>query len=303
MKNNSRNADTMLGWSSALEASAPARFDSRRASDNRRTSQIIAAYLQTSDELEACDLLATVQYRGGHEELHTGVSLLNSSDPRERIAGAAILGQLGWQDRTFLKESVDALLCALRDPDSQVVESALFALGHRADPRALDELLRFVDYPSADMRYASVRALMPHDTPRVVDALAKLSRDSDRDVRNWATFALGSQLESSSPPLRAALLERLTDEDPEIRGEALLGLARRGETSIVSALQRELDGELHGEWAAEAAASLGDPRLLPALRRLHARLECQDAAGFRSTVQSAITACEGKLGGGTLTLQ
>jgi len=101
MKNNSRNADTMLGWSSALEASAPARFDSRRASDNRRTSQIIAAYLQTSDELEACDLLATVQYRGGHEELHTGVSLLNSSDPRERIAGAAILGQLGWQDRTF----------------------------------------------------------------------------------------------------------------------------------------------------------------------------------------------------------
>jgi HEAT repeats/tRNA-splicing ligase RtcB/Ubiquinone biosynthesis protein COQ7 len=130
-----------------------------------------------------------------------------------------ILAQLGWQDRTFLEESVDALLCALRDPDDEVVQSAIFALGDRASPRAIEALLPFVEHPCADFRYASVHGLMPHDTPTVVDALIKLCRDADRDVRDWATFTLGSQFESDSPSLRAALHERLTDADPEIRGE------------------------------------------------------------------------------------
>jgi HEAT repeat protein len=52
---------------------------------------------------------------------------------------------------------------------------------------------------------------MPHDTPAVVDALIRLCCDADRDVRDWATFTLGSQFESDSPSLRAALHERLTD--------------------------------------------------------------------------------------------
>ncbi len=127
------------------------------------------------------------------------LALLASKDPRERAAAAEILGQLGWQDRTFLDESVDALLGALSDADGHVLESVIFALGHRADPRVIEELLAFVDSPSAEIRYAVVHGLMPHDEPKVVDALAKLSRNFDRDVRNWATFALGSQFESSSP--------------------------------------------------------------------------------------------------------
>jgi hypothetical protein len=31
---------------------------------------------------------------------------IQQTDPRERVAGADILSQLGWQDRTFLEESV-----------------------------------------------------------------------------------------------------------------------------------------------------------------------------------------------------
>jgi hypothetical protein len=79
-------------------------------------------YLKNSNDSDEVDLLAIVQYRGGPEEFRAGLALLASSDPRERVAGADILAQLGWQDRTFLEESVDALLCALRDPDDQVVQ-------------------------------------------------------------------------------------------------------------------------------------------------------------------------------------
>jgi len=231
------------------------------------------------------------------------MELLASKDPHERAVGADVLAQLGWRDRTFLEESVDALLHALSDSDPSVVQSAIFALGHRASPRAIDALMQYVDHPSADLRYAAVHGLMPHDTPGVVEALARLSRDDDRDVRDWATFALGSQIESDSETLRAALHERVSDTDPEVRGEALRGLARRRDTSIASAVQRELEGEFHGDWAVEAAALLGDPRFLPALRELSERFSGKDAVYFRESVQDAIAACEGRRPKGIQTIQ
>lgn len=135
---------------------------------------------------------------------------------------------------------------------------------------------------------------MPHDMPTVVQALTKLSRDVDRDVRDWATFTLGRQFESDSPSLRAALHERLTDADPEIRGEALVGLACRGDTSIAPMVQRELEGEFHGDWAIEAAELLGDPQFLPALKGLRERLDGRDIEYFRERMQNAISACESR---------
>ena len=126
-----RRADTSTYWSSAIVATCTRRPDAPQASDTRSTLEIIAAYLQSSDDSDEADLLAIVQYRGGPEEFRAGLALLASSDSRERVAGADILGQLGWQDRTFLEESVDALLRALRDPVDEVVLSAIFALGHR----------------------------------------------------------------------------------------------------------------------------------------------------------------------------
>jgi HEAT repeat protein len=135
---------------------------------------------------------------------------------------------------------------------------------------------------------------MPHDLPAVAAALAKLSRDSDRDVRNWATFALGSQFESKSPTLCEALQERVSDPDPEVRGEALPGLARRADVSIAPSVQLELDGEFHGDWAVEAAGLLADPRFIPALKGLLVRLKGEDAVYFRGSIESAIAACEGR---------
>ena len=294
MKDNRRRAETAPYWNSAVEVTGPRRSDHRRASDTRSTSELIAAYLQTPDDSEAADLITTIQYRGGAEEFRQGFALMANKNARERAAGAEILGQLGWQDRTFLEESVDALLGALIDTDDHVLQSVIFALGHREDPRAIDALLPFVDHPSADIRYAAVHGLMPHDVPNVVTAVAKLSRDSDRDVRNWATFTLGSQFESKSPKLCDALQERVSDPDPEIRGEALLGLARRGDVSIAPIVQRELEDEFHGDWAVEAAGLLADPRFLPNLKGLLDRLDGENAVYFRGSVESAIAACEGR---------
>jgi HEAT repeat protein len=303
MTDKPRRADTSPYWESAIVATGNRRADDPHASDTRSTSEIIAAYIDGQRNEDATGSLATVHYRGGPEEFRAGLELLSSTDPHERAAGADVLAQLGWRDRTFLEESVDALLRALRDPEDSVVQSAIFALGHRESPRAITALLPFVEHRCADFRYAAVHGLMPHDTPIVVDALTKLLRDADRDVRDWATFTLGSQFESDSPALRAALRERVEDSDPEIRGEALRGLARRGDKTIAPAILRDLEGEFHGDWAVEAAALLGDSQFLSALRDLHARLRGENAVYFRGSVESAIAACEGRRAEDNLTLQ
>jgi len=94
MTDKPRRADTSPYWASAVVATSTRQADDPRASDARSTSEIIAAYLQRSDESGAGDLLATVHYRGGPEELRAGLTLLASEDPRERAAGADVLAQL-----------------------------------------------------------------------------------------------------------------------------------------------------------------------------------------------------------------
>ena len=49
----------------------------------------------------------------------------------------------------------------------------------------------------------------------------------DDEIRDLATFGLGTQLNDDSAEIRDALAARLTDEHVDTRHEALIGLARR----------------------------------------------------------------------------
>src|SRR4029077_14951716 len=105
-----------------------------------------------------------------------------------------------------------------------------------------------------DVRYGVVFALMGHEDRQALETLAELTRDPEAHVRDWATFALGSQAEADTPELREALVSRLADEDDDTRGEALVGLARRGDWRVLTALRRELESGSVGSLAVEAAA-------------------------------------------------
>jgi HEAT repeat protein len=290
-----KRADTEAYWASSVIGEGRRDAGDPRASDSRTTGEIIGTYIEAQRKDDATASLSTVHYRGGDTEFLAGIRLLASDDPVERVVGADVLAQLGWEDQAFLDESVDALLAALSDHDDSVVESVIFALGHRASPCAIPALLPFVEHDSTELRYAVVHGLMPHDTPVVVEALSKLSTDADRDIRDWATFTLGSQFESDSALLRKALKDRLTDSDPEVRGEAMVGLARRHEPDIATQVMRALEGEFQGGWAIEAAEHLGDAMFLPALRSLGQRLTGEHAAYFRGGLDAAIASCERRL--------
>jgi HEAT repeat protein len=102
---------------------------------------------------------------------------------------------------------------------------------------------------------------MGHDDDRAVAALIGLSADREGGVRDWATFALGVQIERDTPEVRDALAARLGDDDPSTRAEAIRGLAQRGDARAVEpALAADRSPEID-EAIAQLADATGDPRL------------------------------------------
>jgi len=93
-----------------------------------------------------------------------------------------------------------ALLTALNDPDAQVRQGAIAALGEMVDPRSLpairDRLLKDTD---AGMRAEAAYRLGKFGDRAIVPALQSVSaRDHDAVVRRWAEWAL-EQILSTKP--------------------------------------------------------------------------------------------------------
>ena len=112
--------------------------------------------------------------------------------------------------------------------------------------------------------------------------------NEDGDVRDWATFGLGSQLDADSDAIRAALAARLHGQSGDAAGEALLGLVRRHDPRALSPLLSSLQTD-PGNLIVEAAAELGAREALPVLLQLKAQGWGDDAD--RALLDQAIAAC------------
>ena len=226
-------------------------------------------------------LIAVLHCRADDETLAAASDLLKSGEPADRCLGATILGQVKLGDEAKGAVAADLLFAALNSESHEdVLRDLIFALGHTPEPRALPKLLSHCSHPSSAVRYALASSLPAYPEAEVITALIGLMEDVDLDVRDWATFGIGSMMEADSPEIRQALKERLHDSEPDPRGEAMVGLAVRGDSAVVPAFIRELGaGGLQEmeQWillkdtadaAILAAHESGDPQWLPLLLKL-----------------------------------
>jgi HEAT repeat protein/PBS lyase HEAT-like repeat-containing protein len=171
--------------------------------------------------------------------------------------------------------------------------SAAHALGATGDAKALPQLLRFAGDPDADVRWqvaAGVPLGLDPLPPTAVDVLLGLMSDSQKEVRDWATFTLGVQYEVDTPRIRDALVARLDDPGAETAGEAAVALAKRGDPRVYDVIAAALARPDAGNLYVEAAAELGDPRLHRLLCGLKARGWQGDEPGA-AVLDEAIAAC------------
>ncbi|MCI5145415.1 MAG: hypothetical protein D3923_07755 [Candidatus Electrothrix sp. AR3] len=291
---------TLIGWTAPLFLSLAAQqrplcFRAKLMQNmefkSQPTSNLVAMAYETYNEDDYWKLITELHKRGSSCEFNIAKDLVNSNDAVKREIGADILGQLGWSKKNpFHTESVSLLIELLSDKNGEVVASAGFSLGHKNDTRAVPRLLKLVGHSNPKVRYGVVSALSGLENDRAIEALIKLSHDNDFDVRNWATFGLGSQCDIDTPALRAALFERVSDKEYEIRGEALVGLAQRNDLRIKSAILKELEGEFEGSWVLEAAQLLALPEFCEPLIRLKNQMVGKNEYFLREA-NEAINAC------------
>ncbi|MFE3073350.1 HEAT repeat domain-containing protein [Streptomyces sp. NPDC059247] len=250
-----------------------------------------AAAPMDPDGQERWRVVADFHGRADRAAFGAACAAARSGNGRERMIGLDVLGQFGHgADRPFLEETLPLVAGACADRHPGVAGSALVALGHLADPRGLPAVLGQAGHADEDVRQA-VAFTLPSVAgeparPEAVTALILLSTDSSDQVRDWATFGLGLESTGDTEQIRRALLDRVTDPDPDTAGEAFLGLARRGDRRILAALGAALDAPAPADILLQAACEAATPELLPALHRLRQRDALQP-----QRVDEAVTAC------------
>lgn len=240
-----------------------------RKNENLSTEEIIKLALSEKDEDARWNLVVILHRRGNKEVFSASEKLCRSGVPNQIALGADILGQLGFDKLPFKKESIPILLnLADETKDIEALQSVIMSLGRMEDDKIVTRLLEFKDHENEDIRFAVVHGLLTIKRDYAIKAMIKLSQDSDEDVRNWATFGLGSMIETDTKEIRDALFQRLDEKDHEIRGEALVGLAIRKDKRVIKPLLKELSSKKVGSLSVEAALEIGDESLCSILLEL-----------------------------------
>ncbi|MGW1179052.1 HEAT repeat domain-containing protein [Kitasatospora sp. NPDC002543] len=203
--------------------------------------------------------------------LRRGSGLLGSADALERQVGCDLVGLAAEEHESLRGEAATALIAlAAAETEPSVLSSLICGLGRAQDPRAVPVLVKLSEHEDAELRrhVASELAFVHSGLPDGPDirALIRLTRDQDPEVRDWAAFTLGFQLEQDTTAIRDALWTCTTDENGEVREEGARGLARRHDPRAVPLIAQLLQCNADDHtFAIQAAEILGAPELLPAL--------------------------------------
>lgn len=249
---------------------SPAKPDDRRATAELVQVAVRSAKTGNNDQLSAA--VASLRQRANREVLQAASGLCRSADAHERFVGASVLAQLGAPETPFARERFEVLRELISiEKQASVLGAAATAFGQLNNPRVFPILLHLKQHPHPEVRFGVVTGLLSSKAPEAIQILIDLSTDQNNDIRNWATFGLGSLIDVDTPAIREALLGRVKDDVAEIRGEALVGLTSRQDSRAIPFVVRELSSASVTSLAVEAAAEAADQTLVPALLNLAPR--------------------------------
>lgn len=194
-----------------------------------------------------------------------------------REVGVMVLGQTALNHSPALEALIEYAAVGCVDTDVDVRVAVAQALGNQsAEARCVPWLLRLLDDPDIMVRRLAIGGLPivldePAPDHPAVRALLGVLTDPAPVLRDWAAFALGTQLQVDSPEIRAGLRSLLGEPatsgaDPA--AEAAAGLALRADPEVYAAIADRLTHPAVGSLWLQAAAELADQRLLPVLLAL-----------------------------------
>lgn len=176
--------------------------------------------------------------------------LIDSKDLKYQQIGIDVLSQLGSNRKAFIRKMIDKIFEILEITDNEkLITTGLFALGHNnkyLKIHHLKSLKKFPNSQSADIRYALTFSLLGIEQKTAIDMLLELAKDKSVRIRDWATFGLGTQIETDNEEIRNILYKNALSTNDQIRQEAIKGLANRNDEKINKLIITELQKENFG---------------------------------------------------------
>ena len=223
-----------------------------------------------------------MQCRGGDDVIKYAMNLCSNKNYKLREIGAFVLGQVAIPDRQMLLEVVNLLMSlAKREKSIRVRYTAIYSVGHRCAKGftnyeiVMSALQRATDSSIASVREAAAFSLAYTVSPKAPPLLEKLLLDPDRDVRNWAGFAVNNSKADSSG-IRESLVKMLSDPFDEARMEAISALASRQDKRVIPTLKHEIEKDPLVLTVVEAIADFGDPKFIPILEKLLSKFDDEE---------------------------
>ncbi|MFZ1790523.1 MAG: HEAT repeat domain-containing protein [Saprospiraceae bacterium] len=189
--------------------------------------------------------------------------LIETNKAKEIIIGINILAQLGFDPRYRQNETVEICFRLLeKEQTPSVIEAILFAISHNNKILKKDQILSLSELKThrfSIVRFALIQALSGLKQQDAIETLIELSNDKDHYIRDWAVFALGSQIDTNNEIITNILWERTNDSSDIVRLEAIAGLAKRKDKRVKEILIRELQNiDNHGSIILESINDFND---------------------------------------------
>ncbi|WP_299887152.1 hypothetical protein [uncultured Lacinutrix sp.] len=215
------------------------------------------------------DNISELRRRPNQSVFDEAYKLAKSNIDKQKIIGLHILQQLGFEPRYNKKQTVELHFKLLEKTQSDnVLKSIFHGIGHNNDElndKQVSKLVEFQNVKNIDVKHALISALSGIEHSKAINVLIIFMKDKVSSIRNWATFGIGSLIESDNKEIRNALWNRVTDNHFETKSEAIVGLANRKDKQIKNIIISELKKGDYGTLLFEAILTIKDKDFLPLL--------------------------------------
>ncbi len=215
------------------------------------------------------DNISELRRRPNQEVFEKAYEFAKSDFDKQKIIGLDVLQQLGFDPRYNKKETVELHFELLeKEQSDNVLKSIFHGIGHNNDElskKQISKLVEFKTIKNTDIKHALISALSGLDNSDAINTLIEFTEHKTSTIRNWATFGIGTLIESDNIEIRNALWKRTGDTDFETKSEAIVGLANRKDEKIKYVIKSELENGDYGTLLFEAILTLDDKDFLPLL--------------------------------------
>lgn len=236
---------------------------------NWTSEKIFTRLLNNKTQKTFWDNVGELRKRPNNEVYNKAYKLAESEIEKEKIIGIYVLAQLGFDPRFQQDKTVDLYFKLLENEKSpKVISAILSSISHNNEninENQISKLIEYKNHSYSEVRFELTLALSCLEYNNAINTLIELSNDKDSDIRNWATFGLGRQLETDSESIRKALWNRINDIHFETKSEAIVGLASRKDEKVKDVIIQELENGDYGSLLFEAILTLNDQDFLPLL--------------------------------------